>query len=234
MAHSGKRYKKMAEKLDRNKEYSLSDAVAFLKENSACKFDETVEVSMNLAVDPKSADQNIRGMVAMPAGTGKKVVVAVFARGTNIDVAKEAGAEFVGAEDLAEKITAGDISFDVCIASPDMMGVVGRLGKILGPKGLMPNPKLGTVTPNIAAAIKNAKAGQVEYRLDKEGIVHAGLCKLSFAKEKIEENLKAFLSAVVKARPASVKGSYLKSVTVSSTMGVGLKLDLAEVFSFAR
>ena len=232
MAYAGKRYRKMAEKLDADKSYKLSEAVAFLKDNSSCKFDETVEVSINLNVDPRNADQNIRGMVSMPAGTGKTKRVAVFARGTAADDAKAAGADFVGAEDLAEKIQSGDIEFEVCIASPDMMGVVGRLGKILGPKGLMPNPKLGTVTPNVVNAIKNAKAGQVEYRLDKQGIIHAGLCKISFAKEKIEENIKAFVGAVVRAKPASVKGNYLKSVTISSTMSVGLKLDTAEVFTF--
>ena len=222
----------MAEKLDADKSYKLSEAVAFLKDNSSCKFDETVEVSINLNVDPRNADQNIRGMVSMPAGTGKTKRVAVFARGTAADDAKAAGADFVGAEDLAEKIQLGDIEFEVCIASPDMMGVVGRLGKVLGPKGLMPNPKLGTVTPNVVNAIKNAKAGQVEYRLDKQGIIHAGLCKISFAKEKIEENIKAFVGAVVRAKPTSVKGNYLKSVTISSTMSVGLKLDTAEVFTF--
>ncbi len=232
MACSGKRYKKIADKFDKNKMYSLSEAVSFLKENTVCKFDETVEVAINLNVDPRNADQNIRGMVSMPAGTGKNVRVAVFARGAAADEAKDAGAEFVGAEDLADKISAGDIEFDICIASPDMMGIVGRLGKVLGPKGLMPNPKLGTVTPNVAVAVKSSKAGQVEYRLDKAGIVHAGLCKISFTKEKIEENIKAFVGTVVKAKPATVKGSYLKSVTVSSTMGVGLKLDNSEVFAF--
>jgi large subunit ribosomal protein L1 len=232
MARSGKRYRKMAEKIDASKNYSLSEIISFLKENSSCKFDETVEVAINLNVDPRNADQNIRGMVAMPAGTGKTVRVAVFARGTAADDAKAAGADFVGAEELAEKITAGDIEFEVCIASPDMMGVVGRLGKILGPKGLMPNPKLGTVTPNVAAAVKNSKAGQVEYRLDKAGIVHAGLCKLSFAKEKIEENIKSFVGTVVKAKPATVKGSYLKSIAISSSMSVGLKLDISEAFTF--
>ena len=232
MAKSGKRHREITKKLDASKSYALSEAIAFLKENTTCKFDETIEVAINLNVDPRNAEQNIRGMVAMPAGTGKTVRVAVFARGNAADEAKATGAEFVGAEDLADKITAGDIEFDVCIASPDMMGVVGRLGKVLGPKGLMPNPKLGTVTANVAAAVKNAKAGQVEYRLDKTGIVHAGLCKLSFATDKIEENIKAFVGTVVKAKPASVKGSYLKSVALSSTMGVGLKLDLAEVFAF--
>ena len=231
MAFSGKRYKNIAKKVE-DRAYSLSDAVKFLKENSSCKFDETVEVAINLNLDPRSAEQNIRGMVAMPAGTGKEVRVAVFARGTVADAAKEAGADFVGAEDLADKIKDGDVNPDVCIASPDMMGVVGRLGKILGPRGLMPNPKLGTVTPNVAAAIKNAKSGQVEYRLSKDGIVHAGLCKLSFAQDKIESNLKAYIGAVIKAKPTGVKGSYLKSVTISSTMGVGLKLDAAEVFTF--
>lgn len=232
MAHSGKRYKKLAEKIEAQKAYSLSDVVVFLKNNSTCKFDETVEISINLNLDPRAADQNIRGMVSMPAGTGKTKRVAVFTRGTAADEAKAAGADFVGAEDLADKIQAGEIEFEVCIASPDMMGVVGRLGKVLGPKGLMPNPKLGTVTPNVVAAIKNAKAGQVEYRLDKQGIVHAGICKISFEKEKIEANVKAFLGAVVKAKPASVKGNYLKSVTLSSSMSPGLKLDTAEVFTF--
>jgi large subunit ribosomal protein L1 len=232
MARKGKKYKKMAAKMEVNKIFSLAEAVLFLQENTERKFDETVEVAINLNVDPRSADQNIRGMVAMPSGTGKSVRVAVFARGTAADDAKAAGADFVGAEDLAEKITAGEIEFEVCIASPDMMGVVGRLGKVLGPKGLMPNPKLGTVTPNVAGAVKSSKAGQIEYRLDKAGIVHAGLCKLSFAKEKIEDNIKAFVGAVLKAKPATVKGSYLKSITISSTMGLGLKLDAAEAFSF--
>lgn len=231
MTCSGKRYRNIAKKVE-DKAYTLSEAVKFLKENTSCKFDETVEVAINLNVDPRSADQNIRGMVAMPAGTGKTVRVAVFARGTVADAAKEASADFVGAEDLADKIKSGEVEPDVCIASPDMMGVVGRLGKVLGPKGLMPNPKLGTVTPNVAAAIKNAKSGQVEYRLSKDGIVHAGLCKLSFDQDKIESNLKAYIGAVIKAKPASVKGNYLKSVTISSTMGVGLKLDAAEVFTF--
>ncbi|MDR0580602.1 MAG: 50S ribosomal protein L1 [Holosporaceae bacterium] len=232
MARGGKRYKKMTDQMETKKVFSLSAAVSFLKENSFCKFDETVEVAVNLNVDPRVADQNIRGMVAMPFGTGKVVRVAVFARGSAADDALAVGADFVGAEDLADKIVAGDVAFDVCIASPDMMGVVGRLGKILGPKGLMPNPKLGTVTPNITAAVKNFKAGQVEYRPDKSGIVHAGLCKLSFAKDKIEANIKAFVGAVVKAKPPSVKGSYLQSVTISSTMGIGLRLDTTEVFSF--
>lgn len=232
MAKHGKRYRNISEKFDSMKVYTLSEAVDILKSGSSCKFDETIEVAINLNVDPRNAEQNIRGMVSMPAGTGKNVKVAVFTRGTHADEAKAAGADFVGAEDLSEKIMAGDIEFDVCIASPDMMGVVGRLGKILGPKGLMPNPKLGTVTPNVAAAVKTAKAGQVEYRLDKVGIVHAGLCKISFAKDKIEDNIRAFVGTVVKAKPSSVKGTYLKSVTVSSTMGIGVKLNTGEVFTF--
>lgn len=232
MAKVGKRYKRMASKVESAKVFNLSEAVSFLKENASCKFDETVEVAINLNVDPRVADQNIRGMVSMPSGTGKTVRVAVFARGKAADDAKAAGADFVGAEDLVEKITSRDIEFEVCIASPDMMGVVGRLGKILGPKGLMPNPKLGTVTPNVAAAVENSKSGQVEYRLDKAGIVHAGLCKLSFAKDKIEDNVKAFVGAVMKAKPTGVKGSYLKSLTISSTMGLGLRLDAAEAFTF--
>ncbi|MDR1375418.1 MAG: 50S ribosomal protein L1 [Holosporaceae bacterium] len=232
MAYRGKRYRKMAEKVDSTKICSLSEAVSFLKENTSCKFDETVEVAISLNVDPRSADQNVRGMVAMPAGTGKTARVAVFARGKAADEALTAGADFVGAEDLAEKITTGDVEFDVCIASPDMMGVVGRLGKILGPRGLMPNPKLGTVTPNVANAVKSSKAGQVEYRLDKAGIIHAGLCKLSFSQEKIEENVKAFVGTVIKAKPSGIKGAYLKSLTISSTMGLGLKLNVAEAFAF--
>lgn len=232
MAHIGKRYKTMLGKMDKSKAYSLSEAIVFLKENSACKFDETVEVAINLNLDPRQADQNIRGMVSMPGGMGKSAVVAVFAKGTAAEFAQKAGADFIGAEDLAEKITNGDIEFDVCIATPDMMGVVGRLGKILGPKGLMPNPKLGTVTPNVAAAVDNAKKGQVEYRLDKDGIVHAGLGKLSFSQDRIEANVKAFVGAVMKARPASVKGNYLRSIAISSSMSPGLMLDAAEVASY--
>jgi large subunit ribosomal protein L1 len=228
---SGKRYRKIAENVKKGTVYSIADAVAFLKGNASCKFDETVEVAINLNVDPRNTEQNIRGMVSMPAGTGKTMRTAVFARGNLADEAREAGADFVGAEDLVDKITAGSIEFDVCIASPDMMGLVGRLGKILGPKGLMPNPKLGTVTQNVAAAVKMSKAGQVEYRLDKAGIVHAGLCKLSFSSDKIEENLKAVIGAVIRAKPNGIKGTYLKSATISSTMGVGIPLDNGELLS---
>lgn len=231
MANAGKRYNAMKAKIT-DGEIKLSEAVNFLKENSSCKFDETVEVAIRLDLDPRKAEQNIRGMVVMPCGLGKTVKVAVFAKGEAAAAALKAGADFVGAEDLAEKISAGDFDFDVCIATPDMMGVVGRIGKILGPKGLMPNPKLGTVTSDVVAAINSSRSGQVEYRLDKAGIVHAGLGKLCFTAEQIEKNVKAFVGAVVKAKPAAVKGKYLKKVTLTSTMGVGLKLDLSEVYSY--
>ena len=230
MACCGKRMKNIASKLEK-KNYSLADAVSFLKENSSCKFDETLEITIGLNLDPKKSDQSIRGMVSLPAGTGKTVRVAVFAKGAHADEAVEAGADIVGADDLAEKIKDGEINFDVCIASPDMMGVVGNIGKILGPKGLMPNPKLGTVTQNVAAAVKSAKAGQVEYKLDGGAIVHAGVGKLSFKNEDLMANVKAFVGAVLKAKPASVKGSYVKKIGISSTMGAGLRLDLAEFSS---
>lgn len=230
MAFCSKRMKEIAGKRSVDV-YSLRDALAFLKENSKCKFDETLEISMNLNVDPKKSDQNVRGMVALPGGTGKTVRVAVFAKGAAADAAVAAGADLVGAEDLAAKIQEGELGFDVCIATPDMMGVVGRIAKILGPKGMMPNPKLGTVTQNVEVAIKTAKAGQVEYRPDSNGIVHSGLGKLSFANEALLDNVKAFVQAVVKAKPAGVKGAYIKNVTLSSTMGVGLKLDLNEVLA---
>lgn len=230
MAFCSKRMKEIAGKKSADI-YSLKDALAFLKENSKCKFDETLEISMNLNVDPKKSDQNVRGMVALPGGTGKTVRVAVFAKGAAADAAVAAGADLVGAEDLAAKIQEGELGFDVCIATPDMMGVVGRIAKILGPKGMMPNPKLGTVTQNVEVAIKTAKAGQVEYRPDSNGIVHSGLGKLSFANEALLDNVKAFVQAVVKAKPAGVKGAYIKNVTLSSTMGVGLKLDLNEVLA---
>ncbi|MDR2412373.1 MAG: 50S ribosomal protein L1 [Holosporales bacterium] len=227
----GKRYRKIAEKVKSSGVYSLAEAVSFLKNNTLCKFDETIEVAINLNVDPRNAEQNIRGMVSMPAGTGKIIRVAVFAKGNAADEAIAAGADFVGAEDLMEKITSNSIEFEVCIATPDMMGIVGRLGKILGPRGLMPNPKLGTVTQDIATAVKNAKGGQVEFRTEKAGIVHAGLCKMSFSSEKIEESVKAFVGAVVRARPAGIKGNYIKKVSLSMTMGPGLKWDLGEVYS---
>lgn len=231
MAKSSKRYKQIiAEK--ENKRYSLADAVAFLKKHAVCKFDETVDIALNLNLDPRKAEQQIRGMVSLPEGTGKKIVVAVFARGDAADKARAAGADIVGADDLAEEIQQNGANFDVCIASPDMMGVVGKIGKILGPRGLMPNPKLGTVTMNVEAAVKSAKAGQVEYRLDKAGTVHAGICKVSFPAEKIISNLKEFISAVLKAKPTGAKGTYVKNVTLSTTMGIGIPLDLTEIHSF--
>ncbi len=230
MAHYGKRLKKTAE-LVAKQNYSIADAVRFLKENSSCKFDETLELTIGLNLDPKKSDQSIRGMVSLPAGTGKSVKVAVFARGAAADDAIAAGADIVGAEDLADKVKDGNIDFDVCIASPDMMGVVGKIGKILGPKGLMPNPKLGTVSQNVAGAVKAAKAGQVEYKLDSSAIVHAGVGKLSFSADDLVKNVKAYLDAVMKAKPAGVKGSYVKRIGISSTMGVGLKIDLAELSS---
>ncbi len=231
MAFCCKRIKEIAEKKV-DKAYSLADAVSFLKDNSKCKFDETLEISMNLNLDPKKSDQNVRGMVALPNGTGKKVRVAVFAKGTLADAAIEAGADIVGSDDLLAKIQENTCpAFDVCIASPDMMGTVGRIAKILGPKGLMPNPKLGTVTQNVAAAVKAAKAGQVEYRLDAQGIIHSGLGKISFANDALIGNIKAFVQAVLKAKPSGAKGAYVKSVNLSSTMGIGLKLDLNEVLA---
>jgi large subunit ribosomal protein L1 len=193
------------------------------------RFDETVEVAMNLGVDPRHADQMVRGMVSLPAGTGKEARVAVFARGENAEKALAAGADKVGAEDLMEDMLAGNLDYDRVIATPDMMGLVGRLGKTLGPKGLMPNPKLGTVTPNVAQAVKDAKAGQVEFRVEKQGIIHSGIGKLSFPDEAIKANFKALTDAVVKAKPAGAKGKYVRKVSLSSSMGPGLKVDLAEV-----
>ena len=214
--------------LDREKLYTLDEALATLRQFKG-KFDETVEVAMNLGVDPRHADQMVRGMVSLPAGTGKDVKVAVFARGDNAQKALDAGADKVGAEDLMEDMQAGNLDYDRVIATPDMMGVVGRLGKVLGPKGLMPNPKLGTVTPNVAQAVKDAKSGQVEFRVEKMGIIHSGIGKLSFADDALAANFKALTSAVVKSKPSGAKGKYVKKVTLTSSMGPGLKLDLAEV-----
>ena len=214
--------------LDREKLYSVDEALATLRQYAA-KFDETVEVAMNLGVDPRHADQMVRGMVSLPAGTGKDVRVAVFARGDNAEKALAAGADKVGAEDLLEDMQAGNLNYDRVIASPDMMGVVGRLGKVLGPKGLMPNPKLGTVTPNVAQAVKDAKGGQVEFRVEKLGIIHSGIGKLSFDDDALKANFQALTSAVVKAKPAGSKGKYVRRVSITSSMGPGLKLDLSEV-----
>lgn len=223
--------KKAYEGIDRIAEYALSDAIKIVTERSTTKFDETVDIAIKLNVDPRKADQNIRGMVQLPNGTGKTIRVAVFAKGDKAVEAEKAGADIVGADDLAEKIQAGEMNFDRCIATPDMMPLVGKLGKILGPKGLMPNPKLGTVTPNVKVAVEAAKAGQVEYRAEKEGIVHSGVGKVSFTQVKIEENIKAFAGAVMKARPASVKGTYVERVSISSTMGPSVKVKVSDLAS---
>lgn len=226
MAKQSKRKQAALAAVDREKTYPLDQAVSLVKANAAAtKFDETIEIAMNLGVDPRHADQMVRGVVAMPNGTGKTMRVAVFARDAKADEAKEAGADLVGAEELAEAIQGGESNFDRVIASPDMMGVVGRLGKVLGPRGLMPNPKLGTVTPDIAAAVKAAKAGEVQYRAEKAGVVHAGIGKASFDEAKILENADAFIDAVRKARPSGAKGTYIRKITLSSTMGVGVAVE---------
>jgi len=227
MAKTTKRLKKAWDGLDREKLYTVAEAVAELKSRSAVKFDETIEVSMNLGVDPRHADQMVRGVVSLPHGTGKTLRVAVFARAAKADEATAAGADIVGAEDLMEDIQKGNMNFDRVIATPDMMAVVGRLGKVLGPKGLMPNPKLGTVTMDVKAAVEAAKAGQVEYRVEKAGIVHGGVGKASFDEAAIIENVNSFLSAVIKAKPTGAKGTYVKRVAVTSSMGPGLKIDVA-------
>lgn len=219
---------KILASLDREKLYTVEEALATLRQFSG-KFDETVEVAMNLGVDPRHADQMVRGMVSLPSGTGKDVKVAVFARGDNAEKALAAGADKVGAEDLMEDMMAGNLDYGRVIASPDMMGVVGRLGKILGPKGLMPNPKLGTVTPNVAQAVKDAKGGQVEYRVEKQGIIHSGIGKLSFSDDALKANFKALTEAVVKSKPSGAKGKYVRKVSLTSSMGPGLKVDLSEV-----
>jgi large subunit ribosomal protein L1 len=229
MAKNGKRYAKAVDGLDRNKAYSAAEAVKLIKERAVAKFDETIELAMNLGVDPRHADQMVRGVVALPAGTGRDVRVAVFARDAKADEAKAAGADIVGAEDLVEIVQKGEINFDRAIATPDMMPLVGRLGKVLGPRNLMPNPKVGTVTPDVAGAVKAAKGGSVEFRVEKAGIVHAGVGKASFAEDKLLENVKAFIDAVSKAKPAGSKGTYIKRVSVSSTMGPGLKIDVASL-----
>jgi large subunit ribosomal protein L1 len=227
MAKEGKRYTAAMGEIDRTAEYTIADAVKILKGNAKAKFDETIEVALNLGVDPRHADQMVRGTVSLPHGTGKSLRVAVFAKDAKADEAREAGADLVGAEDLAEKIQAGEMDFDRCIATPDMMGVVGRLGKVLGPKGMMPNPKLGTVTPDVKGAIQAAKAGQIEFRVEKEGIIHAGVGKASFSEDQLAENISAFVQAIQKAKPTGAKGTYMQKVSVTSTMGPGLKLDLA-------
>ena len=227
MAKITKKAKILAD-LDREKLYTVEEALGVLRQFKG-KFDETVEVAMNLGVDPRHADQMVRGMVSLPSGTGKDVKVAVFARGENAEKALAAGADKVGAEDLMEDMMAGNLDYGRVIASPDMMGVVGRLGKILGPKGLMPNPKLGTVTPNVAQAVADAKAGQVEFRVEKQGIIHSGIGKLSFSDDALKANFKALTEAVVKSKPSGAKGKYVRKVTMTSSMGPGLKVDLSEV-----
>lgn len=229
MARISKRYKEVREGLDLESEFSLEEALKQVQSRSKAKFDETVEVCMNLGVDPRHADQMVRGVVSLPNGTGKTVRVAVFARGDKAEAAKKAGAELVGAEDLMEAIQKGEMNFDRCIATPDMMAIVGRLGKILGPRGLMPNPKLGTVTPNVVAAIEAVKGGQVEYRVEKAGIIHAGIGKVSFDEAALLENARALIGAVMKARPSATKGTYVKGISVSSTMGPGLRVDASTV-----
>jgi large subunit ribosomal protein L1 len=228
----GKKFRKVIANVDRKKAYPLSDAVKLVKQNatqSQRKFDETVEIAVNLNIDTKQSDQTVRAMIQLPHGTGKALRVAVFAKGEKADDAKKAGADIVGGDDLAEKINGGFADFDRVIATPDMMGVVGKLGKVLGPRGLMPNPKLGTVTPNVAEAVKAAKAGSIEFRAEKAGIVQAGIGKASFTEQAILENVRAFLGAITKARPTGVKGTYINRITLSSTMGPGVKVDLTTV-----
>jgi len=225
----GKRVVAAYKKIDRDRVYPLAEAVEVVKANATAKFDETVEMAMNLGIDPRHADQMVRGLIGLPNGTGKTLRIGVFARGPKAEEAQAAGADVVGAEDLAEKIQAGDIQFDRCIATPDMMGLVGRLGKILGPRGLMPNPRLGTVTMDVKGAIAAAKAGQVEFRAEKAGIVHAGIGKASFPAEKLLENAKAFADAIIKAKPAGAKGTYLQKVALSSTMGPGVRVDITSL-----
>ncbi|AGF74405.1 50S ribosomal protein L1 [Bartonella australis AUST/NH1] len=231
MAKVVKRIKKIREGVDFDELYALMNAVLMVKERAIAKFDETIEVSMNLGVDPRHADQMVRGVAYLPNGSGRNVRVAVFARANKAEEAKAAGADIVGAEDLFESINGGVINFDRCIATPDMMPLVGRLGKILGPRSLMPNPKVGTVTSDIAGAVKASKGGAVEFRVEKAGIVHAGIGKASFDVEKIVENIKAFADAVIKAKPQGAKGEYIRRVAVSSTMGVGIKVDPTTVRS---
>ncbi len=231
MAKIGKRLKKAYEGVSATETVALDAAVQMIKSRAAAKFDETIEIAMNLNIDPRKADQTLRGVVSLPHGTGKTMRVAVFARGDRAEQAKAAGADIVGAEDLAEAVQAGTINFDRCIASPDMMAIVGRLGKVLGPRGLMPNPKLGTVTADVAEAVRAAKGGQVQFRAEKAGIVHAGVGKASFDANALVENVKAFVGAINRAKPTGVKGTYIKKISLSSTMGPGVRVDLADLHS---
>jgi large subunit ribosomal protein L1 len=229
MAKISKRFKKAADGVDHEKFYPVEEAVKMVKARATAKFDETIELSINLGVDPRHADQMVRGVVSLPNGTGRALRVAVFAKGAKAEEAKKAGADIVGAEDLAETVGKGEINFDRCIATPDMMGVVGRLGKVLGPRGLMPNPKVGTVTMDVTQAIKDAKGGAVEYRVEKAGVVQAGVGKASFAEDAIVQNVKAFIDSVLKAKPQGAKGTYMKKISISSTMGPGVKIALGSV-----
>ena len=227
---TSKRFKKASEGVDANKSYTVEEAVKLVKARATAKFDETIELSVNLGVDPKHADQMVRGVVSLPSGSGRSLRVAVFAKGAKAEEAKKAGADLVGAEELAAEVNAGKIDFDRCIATPDMMGVVGRLGKVLGPRNLMPNPKVGTVTMDITNAVKGAKGGSVEFRVEKAGIVQAGVGKASFPAEKLVENIRAFADAVAKAKPAGAKGQFVEKISVSSTMGPGLKIEPSTLF----
>ncbi len=229
MPKKGKRLRQAYEAIDRNTHYELPEAIKMVQEKATAKFDETVEFAVSLGVDPRHADQMVRGVVSLPHGTGKVTRVAVFAKDAKAKEAEEAGADLVGGDDLAEAIRGGEINFDRCIATPDMMSVVGKLGRILGPRGLMPNPKLGTVTPNVAEAIQAAKAGQIEYRVEKAGIIHAGVGKVSFTAEQLHENIKMLVDTLQKAKPAAAKGTYFKRMSVSSSMGPGVKVDVTSV-----
>jgi len=231
MAFVSKKAKKLAETVSSEKLHGVDEAIALVRANATSKFDETIEVALNLGVDPRHADQMVRGVVTLPKGTGKTVRVGVFAKGDKADEARAAGADVVGAEDLLEIVQGGKIEFDRCIATPDMMGLVGRLGKVLGPKGLMPNPKLGTVTMNVGEAVKAAKGGQVEYRVEKAGIIHSGIGKASFPAADLRANFDALVDAVVKAKPSGAKGKYVQKIALSSTMGAGVRVDTAEVAS---
>ena len=226
---SGKRIVNAYKTVNKDQAYALNEAVKIVKSNATAKFDETIDIAINLGVDPKYADQMVRGVCSLPHGTGKTVRVAVFAQGEKADEAKAAGADIVGAENLVDSILSGKVDFDRCIATPDMMGMAGRVARVLGPKGLMPNPKLGTVTTDVANAVKKAKAGEVQYRVEKNGIVHAGIGKASFSEEQILENAKTFIDAIIKAKPAGAKGTYMKKVSLNRTMGVGVKVDAANL-----
>jgi large subunit ribosomal protein L1 len=224
-----KRFKKAVEGVDISKAYGVEEAVKLVKARATAKFDETIELAINLGVDPRHADQMVRGVIALPNGTGRSLRVAVFAKGAKAEEARKAGADIVGAEDLAETVAKGEVNFDRCIATPDMMGVVGKLGKVLGPRGMMPNPKVGTVTMDVVQAIKDAKGGAVEYRVEKAGVVQAGIGKASFSEDAIVQNVKTFIDSVLKARPQGAKGTYMKKISISSTMGPGVKIALGSV-----